>query len=137
MEDDTISFKNAKRMIQRKNQVRAAIGNAAWGDRQLGAKDLLSELERQNRSKLNKHIYELAEQQGVSVYDICLGYMPQFRPPTFDISDIIKQSDTFEMRMEVELVPMQLELDKGPGYWKGKYYRLKEHMQELIGNKED
>ena len=29
------------------------------------------------------------------------------------------------------------EPDKGPDYWKDKYRRLKERMQELINDKED
>jgi len=44
---------------------------------------------------------------------------------------------TFSYEQEIRLVPMPFEPDKGPDYWKEKYLRLKERMQELINDKED
>ena len=131
MEQETISFENTKRLKRRKDQIRAAVGEAAWGELHLGAEGTLEELGRYLTKELNKQIYEFAEQQGISVYDVCLGYMPQYSSPRFDFG----KADM--MHMEVSLVPMPLELEKGGGYWKRKYYRLKQRLQDLIDAKEE
>jgi len=44
---------------------------------------------------------------------------------------------TVTYEQDIRLVPMPFEPDKGPDYWKDKYRRLKERMQELINDKED
>jgi hypothetical protein len=94
---------------------------------------LISEVMRQQRSHLNKQVYELAERQGVSIYDICLQYMPQMSEPQFSHTD----DGTVTYEQDIRLVPMPFEPDKGPDYWKEKYLRLKERMQELINDKEE
>ena len=96
-----------------------------------GTDQLISEIMRQQRSHLNKQVYDLAERQGVSIYDICLQYMPQMSEPQFSHAD-----GTVTYEQDIRLVPMPFEPDKGPDYWKEKYCRLKERMQELINDKE-
>lgn len=98
-----------------------------------GTDQLISEIMRQQRSHLNKQVYDLAERQGVSIYDICLQYMPQMSEPQFSHTD----DGTVTYEQDMCLVPMPFEPDKGPGHWKEKYRRLKERMQELINDKED
>ena len=44
---------------------------------------------------------------------------------------------TVTYEQDMRLVPMPFEPDKGPDYWKEKYCRLKERMQELIDDRED
>lgn len=130
----TISFENSKRMRERRLKVDGLVEQAACERQALvGAQhNLINEIVKQERSHLNKQVYDLAERQGVSVYDICLQYMPEYGEPKFDLG-----GTDVSMTQGVRLVPMPLELEKGGGYWKDKYYRLKEHLQELIDNKED
>ena len=134
MDDGTISFENSKRIRERRLKVDELINQAALDYQQTKGTgpDLIGEITKQQRSHLNREVFNLAEQQGVTVYDICLRYMPQYAEPQIDLS-----GDHVNMTQEVRLVPMPLELEKGPGYWKGKYFRLKERMQELIDSKED
>lgn len=130
----TISFENMKRMEARRAKVDRTLLHSAEVQQMSGHTDqLISEIMRQQRSHLNKQVYELAERQGVSIYDICLQYMPQMSEPQFSHID----SGTVTYEQDIRLVPMPFEPDKGPDYWKEKYRRLKERMQELINDKED
>lgn len=136
MENDNgiISFENMKRMKARRVKVDEALLHSAEMQMMVSATDqLMDEMVRQRRSQLNKQVYELAERQHVSVYDICLQYMPQMSEPKFGNTG----DGVFNYEQELRLVPMPFEPDKGPGYWKDKYFRLKERMQELINDKED
>jgi hypothetical protein len=134
MGKDAISFENTKRMCRRKQQVKAEIEGAAEADLRMGLSGTFDELDRQRRSQLNRMVYEFAEKAGFSVYDVCFGYMPQYNYPEIEHA---KEDGVMVMSMDVSLVPMPLELEKGPGYWKSKYYRLKERLQELIDTKDD
>ena len=129
-----ISFENMKRMEARRVKVDETLLQAAEMQKMTNHTDrLFSEIMRQQRSPLNKQVYELAERQGVSIYDICLQYMPQMSEPQFSHTD----DGTVTYEQDIRLVPMPFEPDKGPDYWKEKYRRLKERMQELINDKED
>ena len=130
----TISFENMKRMEARRAKVDETLQQRAEMLTLHAANEqLISEIMRQQRSHLNKQVYELAERQGVSIYDICLQYMPQMSEPQFSHGD----DGTVTYEQDIRLVPMPFEPDKGPDYWQNKYCRLKERMQELINDKED
>jgi hypothetical protein len=129
-----ISFENKKRMEARRVKVdETLLQRAEMLTMHAGTDQLISEIMRQQRSHLNKQVYDLAERQGVSIYDICLHYMPQMSEPQFGHAD----DGTITYEQDMRLVPMPFEPDKGPDYWKDKYCRLKERMQELIDDKED
>lgn len=46
-------------------------------------------------------------------------------------------NEIYTISSEIRLVPIEFEFEQGPGYWKGKYFRLKQKLQELIDNRED
>jgi len=130
----TISFENMKRMEARRAKVDELLLQSAFRQAlHTGTDQLISEVMRQQCSHLNKQVYELAERQGVSIYDICLQYMPQMSEPKYNHTD----DGTFTYEQDIRLVPMPFEPDKGPDYWKEKYRRLKERMQELMNDKEE
>ena len=130
----TISFENMKRMEARRAKVdKTLLQRAEMLTLHATDEQLISEIMRQQRSHLNKQVYDLAERQGVSIYDICLQYMPQMSEPQFSHTD----DGTVTYEQDLRLVPMPFEPDKGPDYWKEKYRRLKERMQELINDKEE
>ena len=69
----TISFENMKRMEARRAKVdETLLQRAEMLTLDAGTDQLISEIMRQQRSHLNKQVYDLAERQGVSIYDICL-----------------------------------------------------------------
>lgn len=129
-----ISFENMKRMEARRAKVDETLLQAAEMQQMAGHTDqLISEVMRQQRSHLNKQVYDLAERKDVSIYDICLQYMPRMSEPQISHTDY----GTFSYEQEIRLVPMPFEPDKDPDYWKEKYLRLKNRLQELIGDKEE
>ena len=134
MEQNGISYENTKRMRSRQNKVGVMMNAMALEQESFngGGGHPFNELVKMQNSQLNKEIYELAEKRGVTVYDICLNFMPEYSEP-----HIKHKENGVTLEQEVRLVPMPFEYEKGPGYWKSKYYRLKEHLQELIDNKED
>lgn len=87
--------------------------------------------------RVNKLVYEMAEERGMSVYDICFGTVPDYE----FVNHLEPSRDKEVMRcigeMRVVLRPLEFDFEKNGSYWKKKYFRLKEKMQELIDNKED
>lgn len=133
-DNGVISFENMKRMEARRAKVdETLLQRAEMLTLHAATDQFVSEVMRQQRIHLNKQVYDLAERQGVSIYDICLQYMPQMSEPQFSQSD----DGTFTYEQDIRLVPMPFEPDKGPDYWKEKYRRLKDRMQELINDKEE
>lgn len=129
-----ISFENMKRMEARRAKVDETLLQSAEMQQMADHTDqLISEIMRQQRSHLNKQVYDLAERKGVSIYDICLQYMPQMSEPQISHTNY----GTFSYEQEIRLVPMPFEPDKDSGYWKERYFRLKDRLQELINDKED
>lgn len=129
-----ISFENMKRMEARRAKVDETLLQSAEMQQMADHTDqLISEVMRQQRSHLNKQVYELAERKNVSIYDICLQYMPQMSEPQINNTDY----GTFSYEQEIRLVPMPFEPDKDSDYWKERYFRLKDRLQELINDKED
>lgn len=122
------SFENSKRVMMQNYKIGRQIDMMA---------DLMHKQREQIIHEVNKAVFELAEKQNISVYDICFHFIPveKLVNTKFDDKDPFQTSCTIDM--EVELTPVEFELEKGPGYWKSKYFRLKEKLQELIDNKED
>lgn len=87
--------------------------------------------------QVNKLVYDMAEQSGKSIYDICLSTIPDYE----FVNKLEPGDEGRPMRyigeMRVVLRPLEFDFDKNGSYWKRKYFRLKEKMQELIDNKED
>ena len=131
-----VSFENTKRLRKRLISANLKIEQAAVREAVLNGvvheEGLVKDIAKRQLSHINKMVFDMAEQKGVSIWEICLNYMPDFATPEFkDVGGKV----CFEQ--ELRLVPLPLEVEKGGGYWKSKYYRLKEHLQELINNKED
>lgn len=130
----TISFENMKRMKARRAKVDETLLQAAEMQQMTDqANQFISETMCQQRNHLNKLVYDLAERKGVSIYDICLQYMPKMSEPQISHPNY----GTFSYEQEIRLVPMPFEPDKDSGYWKERYFRLKDRLQELINYKED
>lgn len=86
--------------------------------------------------RLNKLVYDMAEENGKSIYDICFNTVPDYEY----VNKLEPSDGTFPARfigeMRVKLRPFEFDFTSG-NYWKKKYFRLKEKMQELINNKDD
>lgn len=124
------SFENSKRLIEQAVRIDRRITDIVLDRNCL---DPTSEIRKKVVSDVNKAVFELAEKKGMSVYDICFRTAPVEEP----LEPKFSENGRITMEGQINLVPIEFELEKGPGYWKGKYYRLKEKLQELIDNKED
>lgn len=80
--------------------------------------------EKEVMSTVNKLVYEQAEKTNTSVYDICFTTIPDLM---FNFPDAIA----------VTLRPVEFDFDHDDGYWKEKYYALKQKVQSIIDTKED
>lgn len=129
MRKKIVSYENSLRLLERKEQVRVKLEELVC--------DGVCESIKAATSQVNKAVYEMAEKQGVSIWDICFTFFPEysFVEPTFKIEG--EKQSVIRAEGIVKLVPLELEFEKGPGYWKNKYLRLKEKMQALIDEKED
>ena len=80
---------------------------------------------------VNKLLIEEAEKTGMSLYDLCFHTVPE---NTYS-KPIIKgplDSQSFEFKQEVRLVPVVFDLIHDGGYWRGKYFELKKELQDII-----
>lgn len=139
MEYGTISFENAMRMRKRILDVQTVIDTAARRDlHPFDEADLLAESTKQMRSKINELAFNFAQQHGLSIWDVCMTYMPEFADPETEIVLNKTNSPDVDVKIEqsVRLVPMPMELVKGPEYWENKYFRLKDSLRKLIENME-
>jgi len=125
------SYENSKRLMDRSADVHRRINDIVYrGIRETNEKAI---------SDLNKMVYELAEKQKCSVWDICFNCVPDYDYPSVDFAELKDAKDPYRYTATVEmrLIPLELNFEKGGGYWKDKYYRLKEKLQEIIDNKND
>ncbi len=123
----SLSFENTRRLLERKSKVHDKLMQLVYD----GVCDSIKDATNQ----VNKAVYEMAEKQGVSIWDICFSFVPEYSTemPKYDY----ERMEQFTVKGVVKLVPLELEFEKGPGYWKNKYLRLKEKMQNIIDEREE
>jgi hypothetical protein len=124
-----LSYENSKRLLGLSCHIQSAI------------EDLIRNGYDKSREKVtsdvNKAIYDLAEKRKCSIYDICFHFMPVESEVRTERDPNDPLGQRYTISSEIQLVPIEFEFEQGPGYWNGKYFRLKQKLQELIDNKED
>ena len=124
-----LSYENSKRLLGLSCKMRSSIEKLIYEGYDKSREKVTSDV--------NKAIYEMAEKRKCSIYDICFHFMPVESEFRTDIDNKNPLNQRYTISSEIKLVPIEFEFEQGPGYWKGKYYRMKEKLQELIDNKED
>lgn len=125
--EKSLSFENTRRLFERYSKVHDKLTDILF--------DGLAESVKDATSQVNKAVYEMAEKQGLSLWDICFSFIPEScvtGPATYD-----RATGQVSAPGEIRLVPLAFEFEKGPGYWKAKYLRLKEKMQSVINEEEE
>lgn len=123
------SYENSKRIIEQMRKIDKTItamrDDVPWGP---SHEELVK--------AMNKALFETAEKTGMSLYRLCFTTVPEFYyiDPVIDYTNMAVSS---EISYGVKFTPVLFELEKGGGYWKDKYYRLKEKMQALVDDKND
>lgn len=119
-----LSFENTKRILERCSQINREIEKLLLDGN-------FDEDRNEITRRINDLLYETAKKQNMSLYDLCFHTIPKecasMEPSNFGVQSI---------EYTIRLMPVKFEFEKGPGYWKGKYYNLKRKMQEIIYNKE-
>ena len=123
-----LSFENTKRLLDRGMMVNDKIHELVY--------DGVCESIKQATREVNKAVYEMAEKSGVSVWEICFHFIPEYGPH-IEFKKDGDEVNGYTMQTDVKLVPVELELEKGPDYWEAKYLQLKEKMQKLLDENED
>lgn len=90
------------------------------------------ETERRAIRDVNKAVYEQAEKSGMSIWDICFHFIPEFDYSDFKIDNSDPRIVRYISKGNVRLIPVEFELSKGPDYWEEKYRQLKSRMRELL-----
>lgn len=124
-----LSYENSKRLLGLSCHMHSAINDLIMNGYDKSREKVTSDV--------NKAIYEMAEKRKCSIYDICFHFMPVESEFRTDIDNKNPLNQRYTISSEIKLVPIEFEFEQGPGYWKGKYFRLKQKLQELIDNKED
>ena len=79
----------------------------------------------QTTKAVNKLLIETAERMGVSLYDLCFHTIPELGAPKWN-------DDMTTCSQEISLVPVEFDLTHDGGYWREKYFRLKDRMREAM-----
>lgn len=83
-------------------------------------------------SEANKLAYDLAEQTGRSLWDICLTTIPD---RSYDMEEI---DGKMQMVVKVKIEPIQFDFTHhSPDYWEQKYNELRNKLIELITTKDE
>lgn len=128
MDQPSYSYENSKRVLNLSLKMHDIINDIYMR----GYRESLEKV----TSEVNRKIFELAESRCVSVYDICFNYMP--REKFFEVKkEDSNNSLKYTIQADIDLVPIHFEFEKGGGYWKDKYYRLKEKLKKIVDNKND
>lgn len=82
-------------------------------------------------SEANKLAFDLAEQTGRSLWDICLTTMPD---RSYDMEEI---DGKMQMVVKVKIEPIEFDFTHSPDYWEQKYNELMKKLVELTFSKEE
>lgn len=83
--------------------------------------------------RTNELLYKTAQEQGISLYELCFSTVPDYTiDPHFNPLNGVS-----ELKQSIILRPAKLNLEQGGGYWKAKYFRLKDSLREIVNNKDD
>lgn len=124
-----LSYENSKRLLGLSCHMQSSINDLIMNGYDKSREKVTSDV--------NKAIFEMAEKRKCSIYDICFHFMPVESEFRTDIDNKNPLNQRYTISSEIKLVPIEFEFEQGPGYWEGKYFRLKQKLQELIDNKED
>ena len=128
-EKAVMSEANGEKMLARQNQIASDL--AYYVDRGF------AESKKAMTSKCNKALYDLAEKRGISLWELCFSVVPRWNPIESNVDTSDPLNMTFNADYRLDLVPLEIDFEHGPGYWEMKYRQLKSMIEKLISEKED
>lgn len=124
-----MSAANGEKMLVRQDQIASNL--AYYVERGF------AESEKEMTSKCNKALYDLAEERGISLWDLCFSVVPRWNQVESDVDMSDPLNTTFNADYRLDLVPLEIDFKHGPDYWEVKYRQLKSKIEKLISEKED
>ena len=124
-----MSAANGEKMLTRQKQIASDL--AYYVERGF------AESKKEMTSKCNKALYDLAEERGISLWDLCFSVVPRWNQIETDVDMSEPLNMTLNADYRLDLVPLEIDFEHGPGYWEMKYRQLKSKIEKLISEKED
>lgn len=121
-----VSFENTHRLIEQSVKINDIIRESISHE--------MYETELKAIHDVNKAVFELAEERGVSIWDVCFHFVPQYDYSGFEIDDSDPLHVKYTTKGCVRLVPVEFELEKGPDYWESRYHQLKSEIQNVLND---
>ena len=128
-EKAVISAANGEKMLVRQDQISSDL--AYYVERGF------AESKKEMTSKCNKALYDLAEERGISLWDLCFSVVPRWNQVESDVDMSDALNITFNADYRLDLVPLEIDFEHGPDYWELKYRQLKSKIEKLISEEED
>lgn len=128
-EKAVMSAANGEKMLTRQNQIASDL--AYYVERGF------AESKKEMTSKCNKALYDMAEERGISLWELCFSVVPRWNPIESNVDTSDPLNKTFNADYRLDLVPLEIDFEHGPGYWEAKYRLLKSKIEKLINEKED
>lgn len=128
-EKTVMSAANGEKMLTRQNQIAS--------DLAYYVKRGFAESKKEMTSKCNKALYNLAEERGISLWDLCFSVVPRWNPIESNVDTSDPLNMTYNVDYRLDLVPLEIDFEHGPGYWEMKYRQLKSKIEKLINEQED
>ncbi len=128
-EKAVMSAANGEKMLVRQDQIASDL--AYYVERGF------AESKKEMTSKCNKALYDLAEERGISLWDLCFSVVPRWNQVESDVDTSDPLNITFNADYRLDLVPLEIDFEHGPDYWEVKYRQLKSKIEKLISEKED
>lgn len=128
-EKAVMSAANGEKMLARQEQIAS--------DLEYYLERGFAESKKEMTSKCNKALYDLAEERGISLLDLCFSVVPRWSQVEsgVDMSDPL--NITFNADYRLDLVPLEIDFEHGPDYWEAKYRQLKSRIEKLISENEE
>lgn len=127
-EKAVMSAANGEKMQARRDQIAS--------DLEYYVQRGFAESKKEMTSKCNKALYDLAEERGISLWELCFSVVPRWNQIESDVDMSDPMNITFNADYRLDLVPLEIDFEHGPDYWELKYRQLKSKMEKLINEQE-
>lgn len=96
-----------------------------------------SRSEKELTRSCNKILYDMAEARDISLWELCFSVVPRWVPVNNRIDTSDPQNLICNTDYELKMIPMEIDWERGHGYWEKKYRQLKSKIEKLINDNED
>lgn len=85
---------------------------------------------------VNKLLYDIAKDNGISLYELCFHTTVEYSYPEGDLKDNCNCLNK-TLSAQVKIVPVEFDLTHDDDYWRDRYLKFKAKIRELVNIDED